>query len=238
MHGLVLAGGEGSRLRGGGIAVPKALVRVAGRQQIVRVIESLIAVGCETVTCVVRSGLPEVEITVNAVESPVPVQAVVGEPPTSLHSLAIGLDTVPSGPVFCSMVDTVMRSADWRHVADASATAITGGADVALAVTTFVDDESPLWAETDEAMHVVGLRNAPPARYVTGGLYAFADDVRPLARRAVERGVVRMRGFLQSLIADGRRMVAIDVPRIVDVDRPADLDAANAWLRASSRDVS
>lgn len=236
MDALILAGGEGSRLRGAGIAVPKPLIELAGRPQILGLIDTLIAVGCETITCVIRSGFPEVETTIARAGHDVPVGVVIGEPPTSLHSLAMGLDAVPRGPVLCTMVDTVMRSADWRHVAAASAEALAHGADVALAVTGFVDDESPLWVESDPAMRVVALRDAPPTGQVTGGVYAFADAVRPLARQAVDRGVTRMRGFLKAVVSQGRRVVGVDVPRIVDVDRPADLDAAEAWLRADARD--
>ena len=34
MHGLILAGGDGSRLLASGVTVPKALVRIAGRPQV------------------------------------------------------------------------------------------------------------------------------------------------------------------------------------------------------------
>lgn len=238
MHGLILAGGEGSRLHGAGLRLPKPLMDVAGRPQIVRLIDTLDALGCETVTCVIRSGMTEVESAVAEVPSAVPVRIVVRTPPSSLHSLAMGLEAVPGGSVLCTMVDTVMRRADWRRVRDAFAAALAAEADAALAVTTFVDDESPLWVETDVALRVVALREAPPAQHVTGGVYAFAEGVRPLAQHAVDRGVSRMRGFLKSLVADGRRVAAIPVGRIVDVDRPADLDVANRWLRAESRDPS
>ena len=38
MHGLVLAGGEGSRLAADGVAAPKALVPVGGRPQLLRLV--------------------------------------------------------------------------------------------------------------------------------------------------------------------------------------------------------
>src|SRR2546426_8779640 len=34
--------------------------------------------------------------------------------PSSVHTLARGLETIPEGPVFCTMVDTVMPPGDWR----------------------------------------------------------------------------------------------------------------------------
>jgi hypothetical protein len=41
-----------------------------------------------------------------------------------------------------------------------------------------------------------------------------------------------MRAFLTQQVADGRRVAAVDVARIIDIDRPSDLQHANAWLAA------
>src|SRR3989441_6635695 len=60
VHGLILAGGEGSRLAAGGIAVPKPLVEVAGKPQIVGLLETLAALGCSSLTCAVRADFPAV----------------------------------------------------------------------------------------------------------------------------------------------------------------------------------
>ena len=60
MHGLILAGGEGPRLAAGGIAVPKPLVEVAGKPQIVGLLETLAALGCSSLTCAVRADFPAV----------------------------------------------------------------------------------------------------------------------------------------------------------------------------------
>jgi hypothetical protein len=65
---------------------------------------------------------------------------------------------------------------------------------------------------------------------VTGGVYAFAPGVRALAREAVDAGVRRMRNFLTRIVDRGLVVVAVTAPRIIDLDRLADLEAANAWL--------
>ncbi len=41
MHGLILAGGEGSRLAREGVAEPKVTVPIAGRSQLVRLVEAM-----------------------------------------------------------------------------------------------------------------------------------------------------------------------------------------------------
>jgi hypothetical protein len=151
--------------------------------------------------------------------------------PSSMHTLAEGLQAVPAGPVFCTMVDTVMPVADWRAVYLATARGLAEGAEAMLAVTPYVDDESPLYVSTDGAGLVRALSNEPlaPAR-VTGGVYGFSPAARQAAAEAVGQGVQRMRGFLTWLVARGSRVGTITVPRIIDVDHQSDLRLANAWL--------
>ena len=108
MQGLILAGGEGSRLVADGVDTPKALVEVAGRPQILNLIQTLEELGCESVTCMVREGV--------RVDAPASVVVRSCRTPSSLHTLIAGLAVVPPGPVFCTMVDTVMPAEDWRRV--------------------------------------------------------------------------------------------------------------------------
>src|SRR6267378_1793002 len=75
----------------------------------------------------------------------------------------------------------------------------------------------------DEPVH-------PPC--VTGGVYGLSAGMRRAAADAVAGGGHRMRGFLKAVVADGRRVASVEVPRIIDIDRPSDLQHANAWLAA------
>src|SRR2546425_103684 len=142
MHGLILAGGEGSRLSADGVGVPKPLVRVAGEPLVVRLLETLASLGCETLTCMVHSDFVDVFRLLEGRRFG-PVLAVRScRTPSSVHTLADGLETIPDGPVFCTMVDTVMATSDWREVFRVTERALGAGADAVLTVTPFVDDES------------------------------------------------------------------------------------------------
>lgn len=246
MHGLILAGGEGSRLAAGGVPEPKPLVTVGGRPQIARLLETLAALGCETLTCAVRAGVPGLRPLLDGRRFGPPLTVVECRTPSSLHTLVEGLRAVPAGPVFCTMVDTVMRTEDWQAVYAASARGLGEGAELVLAVTPFVDDESPLYVRRDPGGDVVGIGDEPvaasparaagaPAPCVTGGVYALSPVARLAAAAELERGVHRMRGFLKSVVAAGRRVTAVEVARIIDIDRPSDLATANAWLTARER---
>jgi NDP-sugar pyrophosphorylase family protein len=233
VHGLILAGGEGSRLAAGGIRLPKPLVEVAGRPQIVGLLETFAALGCQSLTCAVRADFPAVARLLDGRRFGPLLSVVECRTPSSLHTLVEGLRAVPAGPVFCSMVDTVMRPADWRAVFRATERHLEGGAEMVLAVTPYVDDESPVYVIRGGDDDVRAVRDEPvDPPCVTGGVYGLSPGMRGAAADAVSAGGHRMRGFLKAVVADGRRVAAVAVPRIIDIDRPSDLQHANAWLAA------
>ena len=231
MHGLILAGGEGSRLAAGGIGVPKPLVEVAGRPQIVGLLETFAALGCQSLTCAVRADFPAVARVLDGRSFGPLLTLVECRTPSSLHTLVEGLRAVPVGPVFCSMVDTVMRPRDWAEVYQRTEERLAYGADAVLIVTPFVHDESPLYVTRDREGLARALGSAPggDAR-VSGGVYAFSPAARQVARDALADGVQRMRGFLQRLIADGARVATVEVAQIIDLDRRSDWELANTWM--------
>jgi molybdopterin-guanine dinucleotide biosynthesis protein A len=227
MNGLILAGGEGSRLAE--VGAPKPLVELGGRALVTRLAEQLAALGCSSITCMVRDEFAaDVHASLGALE--VPVDVVACRTPSSLHTLAEGFDRVPEGPVFCTLVDTVMADADWRRVYREVGLRLERGAEVVLAVTPFVDDESPVHVRARPDGRVLGIGDAPadPIR-VTGGAYGFGPSARRAAREAVARGERRLRAFLRSALERGLRTDAVEVARIFDVDRPQDLVAAKLW---------
>ncbi len=236
MHGLILAGGEGTRLAADGVRDPKAAVRVAGQAQIVRLVETLRAIGCATVTCMVRDDAGPAFDAVARFGAAPEVRVAPCHTPSSLHTLVEGLRLTPPGNVFCAMVDTVMRRADWKAVYYDASHQLANGADAVLAVTPYVDDERPLWVERDPAGFVRRLGGPPvDPPCVTGGVYAFGGAERREADRArQEEECSRMREFLAQLVADGARVATVEVERIVDVDHKRDLDAASALMMADA----
>ena len=230
MHGLILAGGEGSRLAASGVTTPKALVPVRGVPQLVRLARILERAGVESLTCLVRQGVPLDPIRPALARLAVPIRIRECLTPSSLHTLVAGLAETPPGDIFCTMVDTVMPVADWLRVyADARALLATG-ADVVLAVTPFIDDERPLHVVRDASGRVTRVTDDPEsAPLVTGGVYAFGPRARAEAAAVLAAGRERMRAFLQSAVVTGCDVRTVEVERIVDLDHRRDLDIANAW---------
>src|ERR1044071_1781611 len=181
MHGLVLAGGRGSRLAAEGVETPKAWVEVAGRPQIVHLVETFTDLGCESITCMVRDGVP--------VDLPAPAIVRTCRTPSSLHTLVAGLAIVPPGPVFCAMVDTVMPAPDWQRVYRGVTDRLANRSISVLAVTPFVDDELPLYVTRNAEGLATAILDTPPPPpgqlLVTGGVYGLSPEARRLATVAV-----------------------------------------------------
>jgi molybdopterin-guanine dinucleotide biosynthesis protein A len=230
MQGLILAGGEGSRLAASGVDTPKAMVPVAGIPQAVRLVRTLHRLGCSTVTVALREGVPDEALHAGPYpegQAPTVVRCLT---PSSLHTLVEGLRTLPPGPVLCTMVDTVMPLADWAETARQAERQLADGADALLVVTGYVDDERPLYVHRDEAGHVTAIGEPPSTPpCVTGGVYVFGPRARELAAEALAKGHERMRAFLGQLVANGARVAVQDVSRVIDLDHRRDLDAANQW---------
>jgi CTP:molybdopterin cytidylyltransferase MocA len=229
--GLVLAGGDGSRLAADGVTEPKTSVELAGRPLLVALAETLLSVGCDSVTGMVPAARLSPLTALFATDR---VRLHGCRTPSSLHTLAQGLSMVPAGPVFCTMVDTVMPRSDWKKLFGSVRAELANGADLVLAVTPFVDDERPLYVACDPQKNVRDIGDQPmePVQ-VTGGVYGFSARARVAAGQAVEAGIQRMRGFLQRAVQAGLRTRAVEVPRIIDLDHASDLAAANAWLAAA-----
>lgn len=230
MHGLILAGGEGSRFAAEGIATPKALIPIGGVPQLLRLARTLDRLGCASLTCLVRDGVDLAPIAADLRRLRVPLALRSCITPSSLHTLALGLEVVPHGPVFCAMVDTLIPAPDWARLYDGSRRALARGADAVLVVTPFVDDERPLFVALDDRDRVcrVGAEAGDPV-LVTGGVYVLSDRIRATAAEAIAAGRSRVRAWLGRLVQAGCDVQVVEVPKIIDLDRRRDLEAARAW---------
>ena len=231
MHALILAGGEGSRLRSDGVRMPKPFVELAGRPLLLRLGDCLRALGCESVTALVRESALDRAGPHLHLDASNAMRIVACDTPSSLHTLASGLETVPPGPLLCAMVDTVMRPTDWQELFARGDQLLRRGADACVAVTPYIDDERPLYVARHPAGAVAAFQeSASVPALVTGGVYFLSSRIRSLVPRVLALGIARMREFLRWLVEHGYRIETAEVPRIVDLDRGRDLALAAAWL--------
>ncbi len=100
----------------------------------------------------------------------------------------------------------------------------------AMALTRFVDDEKPLWADVGADGKITALgTHATRRETVTCGLYALtraaAETMPPLS------GHGRLREFWSALVRGGAPVRGIVLNKSLDVDRPEDIDAAEEFLK-------
>ena len=98
-------------------------------------------------------------------------------------------------------------------------------------VTDYIDDEKPLYIETDEAGWITAfLDQSDRPQYVSGGIYALTPRSLTTLNKCVERGEMRMRNFQRALLHDGFRLKAWPFSKILDIDHASDIGKAEAFV--------
>ncbi len=228
MKAAILAAGLGERLAAGGVAVPKPLVTVAGEPLIARAIRAAAAAGAAAVACIVNDRQPAVAEYLRAHSWPVPLELLVRTTASSMESLFALAPLLTSDPFLLLTVDAVCAPGNLpRFLSRARRLPAAAGV---LALTRFVDDEKPLWVQLAAGGRIAAFGEPGRPRLVTAGFYYFRPEIfsRMAAARAVGLGALRQ--FLSLLAASGLPLYGVPVARTMDIDRPQDLQRAEAWL--------
>jgi NDP-sugar pyrophosphorylase family protein len=233
----IIAAGHGERLRPG-TGTLKPLVRVGGETLIARVLGSIADAGASEVAIIVNDESLAVRDHVAARRWPFALRWIVETTPSSMHSFLRVLETLAAdgaeGPFLMSTVDTVAPPGAYARFLAATE----AGADVTLALTPAVDDDTPLLVAVDGTRVTSLGAAAGAARLATAGYYAVRPAILREADEARRDNLTALRGFLARLLARGYRIDGVRVAESVDVDRPADVDAAEAFLQACRADAS
>ena len=101
-----------------------------------------------------------------------------------------------------------------------------------MAMTSFVDDEKPLWIEVGADERILAFRDAawPGARYISAGIYGLDSNAFRVLEDCLKRGVSRMRNFQRALVESGMLLKGYEMGKVMDVDHAADLVAAQRFL--------
>jgi NDP-sugar pyrophosphorylase family protein len=235
----IIAAGAGERLRTAGGTL-KPLVTIGGAALIDRVLASIDEIRPAEVVVIVNQQSTAVRDYVARRPWPFPLHWIVETTASSMHSflrvmerLAVADD---EGPLLVSTVDTVAAPGEYLRFARACAAL---DADITLAVTGGWDDEKPLLVEVDgdgrvaaigDAIREQSLHASPGHVFATAGYYAVRSTVLREADAARADGVGALRLFLGRLVERGYAVSAVPVAPAIDVDRPADVAAAEAFL--------
>ncbi len=232
MKAAIIAAGHGVRLVQGGITTPKPLVRICGDPMIARLIRAAAGVGASSLACIINERMPELESYLLENSWPLPLELVRRTTPSSMESLFALSHLLSDGPFLLFTADAVFAESTLSQFLHA-ATPLSG-ADGVLALTRFVDDESPLHVVIDRRRRVTAIgETASGSAYITAGFYYFKPTIFQMMDTARRQGLGALRRFLALLSSGGQHsLYGIPVSKTIDVDYPADIAAAEAYVRS------
>ena len=227
----IIAAGEGRRLSEEGVAQPKALVPLNGEPLLTRLVRIFQACDAERIVIIVNDINPLAEQHVRhlmAQPRGENIHLVVQTTPSSMHSFHALAEHLTDEPFCLTTVDTIFREADFRDYLDYFAQS---DADGVMGVTDYVDDEKPLYVETNEALDITAfLDTATTCKYISGGIYGLTAPALKTLQRCMAEGQSRMRNYQRGLIVDGLRLKAFPFSKILDVDHASDIVKAEEFL--------
>lgn len=234
MKYAIIAAGEGSRLAQEGISLPKPLVKINGETMIDRLIRIFQSNKAEEIIIIVNALNLITEQHVRKLmetQNGRNIRLVVKSTPSSMHSFS---EIAPylTGENFClTTVDTIFHEEEFEEYIQAFESSSCDGM---MAVTDFIDDESPLYVEVDNQMIITDFVDVkgPNSHFISGGIYALTDRCLKTLDRCMKEGQSRMRNFQRGLIADNCLLIARPFSKILDVDHAGDIQKAEDFLNS------
>lgn len=230
MNYAIIAAGQGSRLVQEGVQKPKPLVELNGEPMIARLIRIFAENNAESISVIVNEEMTEVKSLLDTLNPGCELNVVVKTTPSSMHSF-YELSRVMKPGKFClTTVDTVFKEKDFASYVRAFDEDTDN--DGMMAVTPFIDDEKPLFVETDEQDSIKAFldEHADGVKYVSGGVYALNEKAVRVLEECMANGMSRMRNFQRGLIAAGLKLKAYPIEKIVDVDHANDIETAERFI--------
>lgn len=231
MKYAIIAAGEGSRLSKEGAILPKPLTPIGNSVMIERLISIFINNDAEEIVVIVneenimtRDFLYDMKDNLD-----VPLTVLVKSTPSSMHSF-YELSKYLENDRFClTTVDTIFKEEEFAmYIKTFKECSIDG----LMGVTTFVDDEKPLYVSTDNDFNITGFHDSftEDCHFVSGGIYCLSPSAIKVLDECIKNGVERMRNFQRALVKERLTLKAWPFKKIIDVDHATDIIKAEEFL--------
>ena len=245
MRYAIIAAGEGSRLAQEGIDAPKPLVKVNGEHLIDRLLRIFMENDAEEIVVICNDLTPYVSSHLARIQNeglygrPIPLRFIVKSTPSSMHSFyELSKNFEVLSPFVLTTVDTIFREEEFGNYISAFKQVLAEGGDGMMGVTDFIDDEKPLYVET-EADTVDNpypritnfLDTCDHPHYISGGIYGLTPRAINTLNACIDRGESRMRNFQRALIRDGLQLRAYCFSKVLDIDHATDIQKAEEFLK-------
>lgn len=230
MKYAIIAAGEGSRLAKEGVKSPKPLIEIQGVPIIERLVKLFMRHGASSVSVIINEQQPQTLALLQELQKSYPINLVVKDTPSSMHSMHALMPHLQGNEKFClTTVDTLFREEEFaRYIAEFQRSKCDG----LMAVTDYIDDEKPLYVETDEQLRITAFCDNAGAnsKYISGGIYGLTPKALTTLQKCMEQGISRMRNFQRMLITDGLALQAYCFDKIIDIDHAEDIQKAERFL--------
>ncbi|MDS0219941.1 nucleotidyltransferase family protein [Haloarcula sp. S1AR25-5A] len=234
MDGVVLAAGEGTRMRPLTVDMPKGLVEVAGKPLLTHCFDTLLSVGVDRLVVVIGYRGDDIVARYGERYSDTPIAYVRQDDQLGLaHALEQARSAV-DGTFVVLNGDNVCRAnlgdaVDRHRATDASATLLVEDVSRAEARTTGV-------VRTDDNGRVTGLiekPSDPPSTLVTRGFFVFDPAIGHACAltQLSERGEYELPDAIDLLLRAGHRVEAVELEGWChNVNEPNDINAVEQRL--------
>ena len=229
MRFAIIAAGEGSRLASEGVKTPKPLIEIQGVPLIERLVRIFARQGADSINIIVNEQQPETLAHIRELQKLFPINVVVKSTPSSMHSLH-ALSHLLRGDKFClTTVDTLFHEEEF---AEYIKTFKESDGDGIMAVTDYIDDEKPLYVDTDSQLDITAFCDKPTenSRYISGGIYGLTPKALDILDECMAEGIERMRNFQRRLVDGGMRLKAYPFTKIIDIDHAEDIAKAESFI--------
>lgn len=230
----IIAAGDGNRIKEEGSIMPKPLVAIEGAPMIGRLIKIMEDCGAASISIIVNSDMPEVlkflEELTPSLQCELKFKS--AKTPSSMHTFHELLQLMkPTGKFVVTTVDTIFRKDDFMNYVKYFENA-PHDIDGVMGVTTFIDDEKPLYVEVEGRHRIVAYKDEPfeGVKYVSAGIYGLQTSAFPVLQTCIDLKLNRMRNFQRKLLDAGLNLDAFDLGKVLDVDHLKDIEKANSFL--------
>lgn len=231
MEYAIIAAGEGSRLKEEGYTLPKPLLPLFGIPMIERLIGIFASQYAKRIHIIVNSQSTALIDFLQEHDFKVPIVLYIKDTASSLHSLYELVKVNPQWNAICvTTTDTVFSERDFIDYLNAFT--YHPRVDAYMGVTSFIDDESPLYVGINEYMEVETFAdsNTGEMTHVSGGIYGLRRKALDCVAESVASGNTRMRNYQRYLLEKQLEVRAHRFGKIVDVDHLKDRDSAELFL--------
>lgn len=230
MKFAIIAAGEGSRLAQEGVKAPKPLIQLQDVPIIERLVRIFTRHGAESISIIINKQQPETLEFLQKLKEEFPINIVVKDTPSSMHSMHALSDYLRGGKFCLTTVDTLFKEEEFSRYIKALEESNQDGI---MAVTDYIDDEKPLYVATDEDMNITDFRDtvADDTKYISGGIYGLSDKALDILDECMSQGISRMRNFQRALVAGGLKLKAYPFGKIIDIDHAEDIAKAEKFVQ-------